>query len=115
MEEKKRHRQIVPRGREMELTEQGLRQFNGSDPSKGIYVAIKGRIFDVSTAKNFYGPGGSYAIFAGRDASRALAKMSKNEEDISPSINDLSEKEIGVLQDWEKKFEAKYPVVGRVV
>jgi len=23
--------------------------------------------------------------------------------------------EMGVLNDWEKKFKAKYPVVGRVV
>lgn len=54
-------------------------------------------------------------MFAGKDASRALAKMSKNDEDISSSLHGLTEKEIGVLDDWEKKFEAKYPVVGRVV
>lgn len=98
----------------MELTEQQLRQFNGSDPSKPIYVAVKGRIFDVTTGKSFYGPGGAYAMFAGREASRALAKMSKDEEDISASLDDLTDKEIGVLKDWEKKFEAKYPIVGRV-
>lgn len=98
----------------MELTEHQLRQFNGSDPSKPIYVAVKGRIFDVTTGKSFYGPGGAYAMFAGREASRALAKMSKEEEDISASLDDLTDKEIGVLKDWEKKFEAKYPIVGRV-
>lgn len=54
-------------------------------------------------------------MFSGKDASRALAKMSKNEEDVVPSIDGLSEKELEVLADWEKKFEAKYPVVGRVV
>eukprot|EP00252_Welwitschia_mirabilis_P002851 TRINITY_DN1286_c0_g1_i1.p1 TRINITY_DN1286_c0_g1~~TRINITY_DN1286_c0_g1_i1.p1 ORF type:complete len:103 (-),score=14.16 TRINITY_DN1286_c0_g1_i1:197-505(-) len=89
-----------------------LRQYDGSDPSKPIYVAIKGRVFDVSSAKNFYGPGGSYGIFAGRDATRALAKMSKNEEDICGSLDGLSEKEMSTLNDWEKKFEAKYPAVG---
>ncbi|KAL5558256.1 hypothetical protein UlMin_034467 [Ulmus minor] len=86
----------------MELTPQELTQYNGADPSKPIYVA------------SFYGPGGAYAMFAGKDASRALAKMSKNDEDVTPSLEGLSEKEIGVLEDWEKKFEAKYPVVGRV-
>ncbi|CAO2820375.1 probable steroid-binding protein 3 [Amaranthus tricolor] len=99
----------------MEFTLQQLKNYDGSDPSKPIYVAIKGRVFDVSTGKNFYGPGGAYAIFAGKDASRALAKMSKNEEDVVSSIDGLSEKELEVLADWEKKFEAKYPVVGRVV
>ncbi|KAJ4834338.1 Bifunctional protein GlmU [Turnera subulata] len=99
----------------MEFTASQLREYNGTDPSKPIYVAIKGRVFDVSTGKTFYGPGGSYEMFAGRDASRALAKMSKNEEDISASLDDLTDKEKDVLADWERKFEAKYPVAGRVV
>ncbi|XP_050364370.1 probable steroid-binding protein 3 [Argentina anserina] len=99
----------------MELTSEELRQYNGTDPSKPIYVALKGRIFDVTNGKSFYGPGGPYAMFAGKDASRALAKMTKNEEDITTDLQGLSDKEIGVLTDWENKFEAKYPVVGRVV
>ncbi|KAM7503897.1 hypothetical protein LguiB_002801 [Lonicera macranthoides] len=49
------------------------------DPSKPIYMAIKGRIFDVTTKKSFYGPSSAYIMFADKDASRALAKMSKNE------------------------------------
>ncbi|XP_057433079.1 probable steroid-binding protein 3 [Lotus japonicus] len=99
----------------MEMTAQQLSQYNGTDPSKPIYVSVKGRVFDVTTGKSFYGPGGAYAMFAGRDASRALAKMSKNEEDISPNLDGLSDKEIGVLNDWENKFVAKYPVVARLV
>lgn len=99
----------------MEMTPEQLSQYNGSDPSKPIYVAVKGRIYDVSTGKSFYGPGGPYVMFAGKDASRALAKMSKDDQDISPNLDGLSEKEIGVLNDWENKFQAKYPVVGRVI
>ncbi|CAN8284197.1 unnamed protein product [Cochlearia groenlandica] len=99
----------------MEFTESQLSQYNGVDESKPIYVAIKGRVFDVTTGKSFYGVGGDYALFAGKDASRALGKMSKNEDDVSPYIADLTEKEIDTLNDWEKKFVAKYPVVGRVV
>jgi len=99
----------------MEFTPQLLKQYDGSDPSKPIYVAIKGRVFDVTTGKSFYGPGGPYAVFAGKDASRALAKMSKNDDDVVSSLDGLTEKELGVLADWEKKFEAKYPIVGRVV
>lgn len=69
----------------------------------------------MSAGNSFYGPGDAYCMFAGKDASRALAKMSKNEEDVSPSLDGLSEKEMGVLNDWEKKFEAKYPIVGTVI
>ncbi|XP_044471497.1 probable steroid-binding protein 3 [Mangifera indica] len=99
----------------MEFTPQQLLQYNSTDPSTPFYVAIKGCVFDVTTGKTFYGPGGACAMFAGKDASRALAKMSKNDEDITSSLDGPSDKEIGVLADWEKKFEAKYPVVGRVV
>ncbi|KAL6012209.1 Bifunctional protein GlmU [Asimina triloba] len=98
----------------MEFTLEQLKQFDGSDESKPIYVGVKGRVFDVSAGKSFYGPGGPYCIFAGKEASRALAKMSKNEEDVCASLESLTEKEMGVLNDWERKFEAKYPVVGRV-
>ncbi|KVH91676.1 probable steroid-binding protein 3 [Cynara cardunculus var. scolymus] len=96
----------------MELTLDQLKQYDGTNPSNPIYIGVKGRIFDVTTAKSFYGPGGSYAMFAGKDASRALAKMSKNDEDVIGSLDGLTEKEIGILNDWEKKFEAKYPIVG---
>lgn len=99
----------------MEMTAQQLSQYNGTDPSKPIYVAVKGRVFDVTAGKSFYGPGGPYAMFAGKDASRALGKMSKNEEDVSPSLDGLTDKEIGVLNDWETKFLAKYPVVATVI
>ncbi|GAB2211784.1 hypothetical protein Droror1_Dr00025119 [Drosera rotundifolia] len=99
----------------MELTPSQLAAYNGTTRSRPIYVAIKGRIFDVTTGSNFYGPGGPYAMFAGKDASRALAKMSKEDDDVRADIDGLSEKELEVLADWERKFEVKYPVVGRVV
>ncbi|XP_051129381.1 probable steroid-binding protein 3 [Andrographis paniculata] len=98
----------------MELTPQQLKNYDGTDPSKPIYVAIRGQIYDVTAGKSFYGPGGDYHVFAGKDATRALAKMSKDENDVVPSVDGLSEKEIGVLNDWEKKFQAKYPTVGTV-
>lgn len=98
----------------MELTAQQLRGFDGSDPSKPIYVAIRGTVYDVTSGGSFYGPGGPYVVFAGREASRALAKMSKSEDDVNGVLAGLSEKEMGVLQDWEKKFQAKYPIIGRL-
>ncbi|KAG0466970.1 hypothetical protein HPP92_017964 [Vanilla planifolia] len=106
---------LLPPSAMAELTANELRGYDGSDDSKPIYVSIRSTVFDVTNAKSFYGPGGPYAVFAGREASRALAKMSKSEEDISGELDDLTEKELSVLQDWENKFRAKYPVVGRVV
>ncbi|KFY13410.1 hypothetical protein V492_03294 [Pseudogymnoascus sp. VKM F-4246] len=67
------------------------------------YVAIKGIVFDVN-GKEPYLPGGSYSVFSGHDASRALAKTSTNATDVSPEWFDLDDKEKGVLNDWYTFF-----------
>lgn len=62
----------------------------------------------------FYGPGGPYALFAGKDASRALAKMSFEEKDLNGDLTGLGVFELEALQDWEYKFISKYVKVGTV-
>lgn len=83
-----------------------------------IYIAAKDMVFDMSFGGvTFYGKGGPYSKFAGKDVSRALAKMSLDEADlVNPDVSDLTEKEIKVLDDWVRKFEeAKaYPIVGKL-
>ncbi|KAL6695998.1 cytochrome b5 [Trichoderma pleuroticola] len=54
------------------LTPEQLAAYDGKDPSKPVYVAINGTIFDVSLGRHIYGPGGSYNYFAGCDAARAF-------------------------------------------
>ena len=51
-----------------------------------------------------YGPGGSYHLFAGKDASKALGKSSLKEEDADPDYSDLPEAEMKVLNDWHAFF-----------
>lgn len=58
-------------GDDFTLTDSQLVAYTGADPNKPIYVALNGTIFDVSESPNFYGPGGHYHHFAGRDATRA--------------------------------------------
>lgn len=62
----------------------------------------------------FYGPGGPYALFAGKDASRALAKMSFEDKDLTGDVSGLGPFELEALQDWEYKFMSKYVKVGTV-
>ena len=45
--------EIEPR----DFTLEELREFDGSDPSKPILVALNGTVYDVTRSKNMYGPG----------------------------------------------------------
>lgn len=87
-----------------------------------VYLAVRGRVFDVSSGRNFYGPGGPYANFAGRDASRGLACGSFDEDMLTKDLDgpldtlaDLGRDELEALQGWEERFSEKYMVVGRLV
>lgn len=84
-----------------------------------MYLAVKGRVYDVSAGKSFYGPGGPYENFAGRDASRGLAKGRFDDEMITEdgidTLEDLEESEKRALDEWVGHFEGKYTVVGELV
>ncbi|WVR06059.1 hypothetical protein IAU60_003087 [Kwoniella sp. DSM 27419] len=92
-----------------------LSQYDGSDPSKPIYVAIKGRIFDVTPKAEMYGKGRGYNIFAGRDASKGLGMSSLDIADAVPDYSSLNEAQMRTLDQWESFFEKRYNIVGRVV
>ncbi|KAI0182913.1 cytochrome b5-like heme/steroid binding domain-containing protein [Xylaria flabelliformis] len=94
------------------ITLEDLSQANGTEGRKA-YVAIKGKVYDV-TGNKMYQEGGSYHVFAGKDASRALAKTSTKPEDVQPEWRDLDDKEKGVLNDWITFFSNRYNVVGLV-
>ncbi|XP_010909477.1 membrane steroid-binding protein 1 [Elaeis guineensis] len=97
-----------------EITEEELKAYDGSDSKKPLLMAIKGQIYDVTQSRMFYGPGGPYALFAGKDASRALAKMSFEPKDLTGDISGLGPFELDALQDWEYKFMSKYGKVGTI-
>uniref|UniRef100_A0ACD5XPL8 Uncharacterized protein n=1 Tax=Avena sativa TaxID=4498 RepID=A0ACD5XPL8_AVESA len=97
-----------------EITLEQLRVYDGKDPAKSILIAIRGKVYDVSRGRLFYGPQGPYSLFAGRDASRALALMSFDLNDLTGDLEGLSPDELEVLQDWEEKFKERYPVVGHL-
>ena len=81
----------------------------------GHLIAIRGQVYDVGYGGvGFYGAGASYHLFCGKDASRALAKMSFKPEDVDrgwPDLDDLDAKDTKILDDWVALFKRKYPVV----
>ncbi|KAM5449166.1 Dihydrodipicolinate synthase [Microsporum audouinii] len=98
-----------------------LLPFNGKDGAP-VYLAVRGRVFDVTPGRNFYGPGGPYENFAGRDATRGLACQSFDEEMLTKDLkgplddlNGLGQEELENLRGWEERFLEKYLVVGKLV
>lgn len=110
--------------KDRKLSKEELAKYNGECENEipegyatqPIYLGAGTKVYDVSFGGvGFYGPKGGYHRFAGKDASRALAKMSFDPEDTeNTSIDDLDDKQKKVLADWVKTFEErkKYPVVG---
>eukprot|EP00122_Pirum_gemmata_P014526 Pgem_evm1s13543 len=83
-----------------------------------LCLALQGLVFDVEAGENFYGMGGPYEVFAGRDASRGLATGSLDKSAVSDTFDDLSDltaDQIKSLESWTSSFKSKYSVVGRLV
>ncbi|KAK1925424.1 cytochrome b5 [Papiliotrema laurentii] len=91
---------------------------DGKVPQAG---KIQRTVFDVSNGRNFYGPDGMYGNFAGRDASRGMAKQSFDEEMLTDidkpldSLTDLTSAEVENMRGWHEHFERKYTVCGELV
>lgn len=67
------------------------------------------QVYDVSRAKQFYGPGGPYHSFAGHDATRALATGDvKAVKDAEDDTSDLTPSEVDDAKNWEMSFRCKH-------
>ncbi|KAF8840128.1 cytochrome b5 [Paxillus ammoniavirescens] len=101
-------------------TPKTLAPFNGTDGGR-ILLAIKGIVFDVTAGRNFYGPDGMYGNFAGRDASRGMAKQSFDAEMLTPidkpldKLADLRADEMYYYSGWIDHFSNKYVICGELV
>ncbi|KAF9442121.1 cytochrome b5 [Macrolepiota fuliginosa MF-IS2] len=101
-------------------TPKTLEPFDGKDGGR-ILLAINGTVFDVTGGRNFYGPNGMYGNFAGRDASRGMAKQSFDLEMLTPvdqpldKLEDLRPEEIDNMKGWIEHFSNKYIICGKLV
>ncbi|KAL7747248.1 hypothetical protein RI367_007459 [Sorochytrium milnesiophthora] len=107
-------RKLMP-DKELNLTPEELRQYDGTDPSKPIYLAVMGDVFDVTEGREYYGPGGGYSFFAGRDAGRAFV-TGCFQTHLTPDVRGLSEGELKEIDNWRSFYQThdKYFYVGKV-
>ncbi|EIW62150.1 cytochrome b5 [Trametes versicolor FP-101664 SS1] len=106
--------QFMPSGQRL-FSEKFLAQFDGTDADRPVYIAIDGDVYDVSSNRATYGPGGSYHMMAGRDAARAFGTGCFKTH-LTHDLRGLSESEMKGVEHWKKFFgeSKKYSKVGRV-
>ena len=106
---------LLPEAEERDYSLEELAAFDGSDPSKPLLIAVRGHVYDVTRGRDFYGPGGAYGMFAGKDCTRALAKVSFDPELFTGDLEGLDRDELDKLEEWIEMFEGKYRNVGRLL
>ncbi|XP_072942253.1 membrane-associated progesterone receptor component 1-like [Epargyreus clarus] len=99
-----------------DMTVAELRQYDGTNAEGRVLLAVNGIIFDVTRGKRFYGPGGPYSAFAGKDATRGLAtgEVAAGDKDWD-DVSDLTPDEVASAKEWEDQFKEKYDIVGRLL
>ncbi|KAG0197806.1 hypothetical protein BGX28_008699 [Mortierella sp. GBA30] len=108
-------RRYIPR-KDIVLTQLELAHYDGSDPAKNIYLAVKGEIFDVTAGRPYYGKGGGYSFFSGRDASRAYT-TGCFQTHLTHDLRGLTPQQIADVEGWAKFYRdhPKYFRVGTVI
>ncbi|OWA52181.1 putative Membrane-associated progesterone receptor component 2 [Hypsibius exemplaris] len=109
----------LPKMVKRDFTLQELRPYDGSPtaPEGRVLIAVNGKVFDVTRGKGFYGPGGPYDVFAGRDGSRGLGTFALDApaSDAYDDLSDLTIDQMNQVREWEAQFEEKYDLVGRLL
>ncbi|XP_012218034.1 membrane-associated progesterone receptor component 1 [Linepithema humile] len=99
-----------------DFTIEELTKYDGKGPDGRILVAVNGSVYDVTRGSRFYGPGGPYEAFGGRDASRALARFAvEAATDKYDDLSDLNTTEMNSIKEWEEQFKERYDYVGKLL
>ncbi|KAL1417230.1 hypothetical protein MTO96_027108 [Rhipicephalus appendiculatus] len=96
------------------FTPEELARYDGSGDSLGLYLAVLGRVYDVSKGAEHYRPGGGYSQFAGRDASRAYITGEFTEEGLTDDLNGISDENLLAFSQWVDFYEKDYTFVGKL-
>nr|XP_033329836.1 neuferricin [Megalopta genalis] len=80
----------------------------------GLYISILGQVFDVTKGAKHYGPGASYHVFTGRDASLAFITGEFNDKGLTDDVSSLSLQQIKALNDWVNFYKNNYIYKGKL-
>lgn len=98
------------------FTKEELSKFKGENDSP-IYLALLGRVYDVSKSVQHYGPGCSYSFFAGRDASVSFitGEFENFDAEKADDVLSLKSSELLGLANWQKFYESDYIFMGKLI
>jgi predicted heme/steroid binding protein len=99
------------------FTKDQLSAFKGNESKTSlIYISIIGHVYDVTNGRQFYGPDGGYAGFAGRDGTRAFVSGNFTEDGLIENIDDMKDQELFDIWEWKSFYdkEEKYIFKGYV-
>nr|CAG4636368.1 EOG090X0A5G [Eubosmina coregoni]SVE69947.1 EOG090X0A5G [Eubosmina coregoni] len=96
------------------FTKEELAKYKGEEEGGKIYIAILGKVFDVTRGKDYYGPGGGYAFFSGIDGSRAFVTGTFTAEGLIDDIEGLEKSDYVGLRDWADFYMKDYTYIGKV-
>ena len=103
------------------ITKPDLAKARGHNQGDPLYIAVKDpfgdefTVFDVSSAKGFYGPESGYHLFTGRHATYGWATTCLDPEKQDGDYSNLSSSQKDTQQQWYEKYSSKYPVDGVLV
>lgn len=98
-----------------DFTVEELKKYDGTGPDGRILIAVNGSVYDCTRGARMYGPGGAYAVFSGRDASRGLATFMLETKDEYDDLSDLDTAQMNSVKEWEEQFKEKYDYVGKLL
>lgn len=116
------------------FTKEELAKYKGENGGD-IYLALMGRVFDVTRGRDYYGPGGGYAFFSGKeifnikihmiielplfcvcigvDGSRAFVTGDFKPEGLIDDITGLGSQDYIGLRDWLDFYMKDYQYIGK--
>jgi len=98
------HAKIDPNLTLMTFSKEDLRKHDGKDPNLPLLLAIKGKVYDVTSGRQYYGPGAAYSYFAARDASRSYITGCFR-EGCEEGMEGLTQEQLKSLDEWAKFYD----------
>ncbi|KAG2221093.1 hypothetical protein INT45_008614 [Circinella minor] len=90
--------------KQLVFSEEQLIRYDGSNPNLPIYLAVDGDVFDVTQGRGWYGQGGSYNHFAGKDAARAYV-TGCFEDHLTHDLRGLSDAQVKGIETWKQFYK----------